>query len=102
MAARKPAITGLARPQGIVDDIAKAGMKAVMHAANKLPNKTNKLAKKYAKERVIIQAKYDAQLAAEKVKNAAIREKGTAALSAGKKVSKEDWQKLSARKYKGR
>lgn len=27
MAARKPAITGLARPQGIVDDIAKFGIK---------------------------------------------------------------------------
>ena len=62
----------------------------------------NKLAKKYAKERVVIQAKYDAQYAAENAKRAAIREKGKAALASGKKVSKEDWQKLQARKYKGK
>jgi hypothetical protein len=62
----------------------------------------NKLAKKYAKERVVIQNKYDAQYAAEAAKKSAIREKGKAALASGKKVSKEDWQKLQARKYKGK
>jgi hypothetical protein len=71
--AKKPAITGLARPQGIVDDIVKAGVKRVMRVANKLPNKENKLAKKYAKERVVIQKKYDAQIAGDKGAQRAIK-----------------------------
>lgn len=86
---------GIARPQGFIDDTAKAAVNLVKGKV--FIFKQNKLANKYAKERVVIQKKYDIEILAEKAKRNALKEKGEAAMRRGAKVTKEDWQKLQAR-----
>lgn len=48
MAARKPAITGVARPQGFIDDAAKGIGKAIKKGLSKTKNKLEKRPKKYS------------------------------------------------------
>ena len=94
----RKAFDGIARPQGFIDDTIKAAAKLVKGKVGVFQQ--NKLANRYAKERVVIQKKYDTQIFAEKAKRNALREKGEAAMRRGAKVTKEDWQKLQARTQK--
>lgn len=68
--AKKPAI----QMTNGIDDIIKGGKKLLYRAADAMPKsnykKQVKTAKKYAKERVVIQNKYDAQYAAEAAETA--------------------------------
>jgi hypothetical protein len=71
--AKKPAI----QMTNGIDDIIKGGKKLLYRAVDAMPKsryrKQVKTAKKYAKERVVIQSKYDKQLAADKGAQRAIK-----------------------------
>ena len=77
MAARKPARKPAIQMTNGIDDIIKGGKKLLYRAADAMPNsgfrKQVKLGKKYAKERVVIQNKYDKEIAADKGAQRAIK-----------------------------